>query len=135
MTKKFAGVPLKVGLKGAAKCDVGTAAGTVAAGDDSRFGLMIGVGQTWQDVTGNRALSVTYTNSTGKPIMVFVSVTVNATSPSSILSVNNVSVSIAAGSSWPTNFIMRGVLVTIVPAGATYRVDGGYSLSNWSELR
>lgn len=124
-----------LGLKGAAKCDVGTTAGTVAAGDDSRFGLMIGVGQTWQDVTGSRALSVTYTNSTSRPIMVFVSVTVNATSPSSILSVNDVSVSIAAGSSWPTNFIMRGVLVTIVPAGATYRVDGGYSLSNWSELR
>lgn len=130
-----AGVLSDLGLKGAAKCDVGTAAGTVAAGDDSRFGLMIGVGQTWQDVTGSRALSVTYTNSTSRPIMVFVSVTVNATSPSSILSVNGVSVSIAAGSSWPTNFIMRGVLVTIVPAGATYRVDGGYSLSNWSELR
>ena len=124
-----------LGLKGAAKCDVGATAGTVAAGDDSRFGLMLGVGQTWQDLSASRALSVTYTNSTGKPIMVFASTTVNATSPTSTLSVNNIPTSIAAGSNWPTNFIMRGALVAIVPSGGTYRVDGGFSLSQWTELR
>ena len=32
----------------------------------------IGVGQTWQDVSGSRSDGVTYTNSTGKPIFVFV---------------------------------------------------------------
>lgn len=122
-------------MKGAAKCGVGTVAGTVAAGDDSRFGLMIGVGQTWQDVTGSRAAAVTYTNSTGKPIMIFASVNINATTPSATLSVNGVVTSIAAGSNWPTNFIIRQVMLAIVPNGATYRLDGGYSLSNWSELR
>jgi len=32
----------------------------------------IGVGQTWQDVTSSRAKNTTYTNSTGKPIQVFI---------------------------------------------------------------
>jgi hypothetical protein len=32
----------------------------------------IGVGQTWQDLTASRSPGVTYTNSTGKPIMVIV---------------------------------------------------------------
>lgn len=31
---------------------------------------VIGVGQTWQNVTGSRAFGTTYTNSTGKPILV-----------------------------------------------------------------
>ena len=32
----------------------------------------IGVGQTWQDVAASRIIGVTYTNTTGKPIMVHV---------------------------------------------------------------
>lgn len=32
----------------------------------------IGVGQTWQNVTTSRTQGVTYTNSTGKPIMVMI---------------------------------------------------------------
>lgn len=32
----------------------------------------IGVGQTWQDVTVSRVAGTTYTNSTGKPIMIAI---------------------------------------------------------------
>lgn len=32
----------------------------------------IGVGQTWQDVTASRASGVTYTNTTGKPILISI---------------------------------------------------------------
>ena len=34
--------------------------------------MMVGVGQTLQNVTANRALGTTYTNTTGKPIEVTV---------------------------------------------------------------
>ena len=34
----------------------------------------IGVGQTWQDVTASRVAGITYTNSTGKPISVSISI-------------------------------------------------------------
>lgn len=33
----------------------------------------IGVGQTWQNVTASRAFGVTYTNTTGKPIVLMIS--------------------------------------------------------------
>lgn len=33
-----------------------------------------GVGQTWQNLTSSRASGVTYTNSTGKPIHIFIAV-------------------------------------------------------------
>jgi len=42
-----------------------TTGGTMARTED-----VIGVGQTWQDITASRALGTTYTNSTGKPIVV-----------------------------------------------------------------
>ena len=32
----------------------------------------LGVGQTWQNVTASRASGVTYTNTTGRPIMICV---------------------------------------------------------------
>ena len=32
----------------------------------------IGVGQTWQDMTASRSAGVTYTNTTGKPIMIAI---------------------------------------------------------------
>lgn len=122
-------------LGNSATRNVGTTSGTVAAGDDSRFGMMIGVGQTWQDFTGSRSAAVTYTNSTGKPIMVFASVTINATQPTATMSVNSIATAIASGSNWPTNFIMRGQMMALVPPGSTYRLDGGFSLSQWTELR
>ena len=56
----------KVGLGGSAKLNVGATAGTVAAGDDSRFDSIIGVGQTWLDVLSSRLFNVTYANSTQK---------------------------------------------------------------------
>ena len=90
----------------------------------------VGYGQTWQVVTGSRAFSTTYYNTTGKPI--FVSVQPNT------------------GSSETTTFVVNGVTVCnylsngtggdnpsmqiIVPSGASYSVTGG-SLRTWSELR
>ena len=41
---------------------------------DNTAASSLGVGQTWQNVTSSRALGTTYTNSTGKPIQVSVTV-------------------------------------------------------------
>jgi hypothetical protein len=107
------------------------------------FNSAIGVGQTWQNVTGSRAYGTTYTNSTGKPI--YVSVSGQSTS--------------AAGGA--IEFYISGVLVArqgavqnasiasfhnitmIVPNGVTYSANafpggggsGGSSLQQWYELR
>lgn len=95
----------------------------------------LGVGQTWQDVTGSRSLESVYTNNTGKPI--FVSLNIRGTSSS----VDGVRV------------LVGGVIVTeqlniaenhhsqvvfIVPIGSTYAVQqtqATINLLRWAELR
>jgi hypothetical protein len=89
----------------------------------------LGYNQTWQDVKASRAQGTTYTNSTGKPI--FVSITIDS---------NNI---------W--NFICDGVTLCrdpsigsgvnatvsfIIPNSSTYLLSGsGANILYWVELR
>ena len=73
----------------------------------------VGVGQTWQDLTGSRSVGVTYTNTTGRPIVVCVN-------------------GYGSTGANPVRIIVDGVIVTrfepialgnacaIVPSGSTY---------------
>lgn len=91
----------------------------------------VGVGQTWQDVSGSRASATNYTNSTGRAIMVSVTYTQSNTDTSS-LQVNGVTV--AQGQQ--NNTAGGQTLTTIVPAGAIYRFNTGTnSFARWVELR
>lgn len=90
----------------------------------------LGVGQTWQSLTGSRAFGTTYTNSTGKPIMVAVSTNSSANTNSISATVAGVSIindATSAGAS--------GVASFVVPDGATYSVSSAKSLNLWAELR
>jgi hypothetical protein len=94
----------------------------------------IGIGQTWQDVTGSRALGTTYTNSTGKPIMVAVSLQVNGAFNFSSATVGGVTVA-QFGSSDSQN-TDRNTVSFIVPNSTTYSITGsGAGLLTWAELR
>lgn len=108
----------------AASKDVGTTAGTVAAGDDSRFGKMLGVGQTWQDVKASRASGVTYTNTTTRPIMVSIT---EGSDGSRELTVDGLLVAYSGGVS------SDSTMQAIVPIGSTYRFTGEFI--TWLELR
>jgi hypothetical protein len=93
----------------------------------------IGVGQTWQDLTSSRSGGTTYTNSTGRPIMVAV----NATS--SVNTITTLSLSID-GNTVAQNGSQGGNnngVVAIVPNGSTYSISLGTlgGLSTWWELR
>lgn len=91
-----------------------------------------GVGQSLQDVTANRAGGVVYTNSTNRPIFVYVYgvsttslgylfVAVNA-SPVGLYSYPQVGATLAG--------------CFVVPAGATYNIDpGNANISKWREYR
>lgn len=87
-----------------------------------------GFGQTWQVVS--RALSTTYTNTTGRPIAVSVYWSA-ATATQAVLTVGS-AVADNAGS-------ISGNFTTsraIVPVNATYKLDiPGGSIGQWSELR
>lgn len=93
----------------------------------------LGYGQTWQDVTGSRALGVTYYNTTGRPIQ--ISFMCSTTSGGAInLTVNGQTGTVAYGSpggSAPT-------AQPIIPAGASYSLSvgsGAHWLNVWRELR
>ena len=92
--------------------------------------LALGVGQSWQDVKLLRASGISYTNNTGKPIMVMVSaIRVNSSSSMTVV-VNGVTiVSPDASGVWYGSYDLSFV----VPAGHTYSVTG--SIRGWAELR
>jgi hypothetical protein len=99
------------------------------------YNMGIGWGQTWQDVTSSRALSTTYTNSTGKPIMVNVFLANVGASSNSSLTVDGVLVSYANGDT--TNGAAGATLSAIVPPSSVYSVSGSKTLTGgfWVELR
>lgn len=102
---------------------------TVAGTDE-----VIGVGQTWQNVTGSRVLGTTYTNSTGKPIMVSVSYSCNTANTVQGLIISDATVYAGAVDVANTS----GGFSLIVPNGATYVTTtniGVMTLVAWAELR
>jgi hypothetical protein len=82
---------------------------------------VIGVNQTWQNMTSSRAFGTTYTNSTGKPI----ALSIFATGATPNLTVGS-TIFIGASAS--------GTAFTIVPNGGTYSATSG-TLNTWYELR
>jgi len=99
----------------------------------SMFG---GVGQAWSNVTGSRAGSTTYTNSTGRPIQVLVTTNAlaNAFSPSAVFFTDSVE---RSRYMHPQSTIASDMCSSItVPVGATYRVElTNCTIAKWSEFR
>jgi len=106
--------------------------GTITQGMLATAASSIGVGQTWQGPS--RAIGTTYTNSTGKPIMVAITATCTSGNTVQGLTINGVAV--YAGSV-NVNTLASGFAL-IVPDGATYvtLTNGGtLTLVSWLELR
>lgn len=101
------------------------------SGQAVNFSQVLGVGQTWQDVTASRTAGVTYTNSTGKPIQIAITTTSNPTGHTQTLNVNSGIFGYHA-TSVGSNFSAY-----IIPNNATYSItiDGGAVLNKWQELR
>lgn len=93
--------------------------------------LPLGVGQTWQDFTGGgRVRGTSYQNTTGRPIMVSVSVDGGGTPAVFEVSVDNTTWVQVGNTS-----TQWGSFNIIVPASSYYRATGSDNLGNWSELR
>lgn len=110
-----------------------TTRAVTAAGVEAHMNAnALGWGQTWQDVTGSRASGTTYTNSTGRPIM--VAVTAGSGTSSSVIV-------IVAGAEIVRQLLQVGGAAFqasasfIVPHGETYAVSVSPSIANWRELR
>jgi hypothetical protein len=97
------------------------------AGQAVNYDQVIGVGQTWQDVTASRAVGVTYTNTTGKPIVVVFEGS-SSTSGRKIYLNGVAVVSISAAN-------INQSYVLIVPNGYTYKRDDFTTYVSTWELR
>lgn len=96
-------------------------------------GQVLGFGQTWQNLTASRVIGTTYTNTTGKPIVVNISISQGSAG------VGDVYVSdVIVGRCQSSSTVEFSVVSAIVPNGATYRytiIGGSQTLGYWSELR
>ena len=100
----------------------------------ARADSIVGVGQSWQDVTGSRAASTNYTNSTSKAISVSVTPG-DSLRNELIIVVGGVEVSRMAIASGSVHQAIASV-TAIVPPGSTYIVSiGSGAISKWVELR
>lgn len=102
----------------------------------------LGYGQTWTNFTipSGRTFNTTYTNSTGKPILVHIMFQGdfnNGTFYSINASVNGVNLQFGAGAYTGSNLAGIGNASFIVPNGNTYQLTTPNSsiLRQWVELR
>jgi hypothetical protein len=94
----------------------------------------IGVGQTWTNVTGTRATGTTYTNSTGRPIMVVVT---PVASGGLIGTFNIAGSAVGVVQFTPSGGGGGSPFFYIIPNGVTYSVtnNSNFNINYWWELR
>lgn len=91
----------------------------------------LGVGQTWQDVTASRVSGQTYTNNTGKPIQVVISVFSTNSAESNVLNVGGVT--LLDGDLGVAGMV--SIQSFVVPSGVLYSFTTTTQIRSWSELR
>lgn len=93
---------------------------------------LLGVNQTWQDLTGSRALGVTYTNDTGRPITVQYRV-IGSAGVQPTMVIDGVTVPVGGGVNASGN---TTACSAVIPPGATYQASTtSLTLQGWTELR
>jgi len=107
-------------------------ASTIRGADNFDSGVIdgFGVGQTWQDVTASRSAGVTYTNTTGRPIV--AELYFHSPSAGAIrgMTVDGITYKDGSNASW-----VDVNLTKIIPNNSTYSVSNIANLITWSELR
>ena len=114
---------------------VSTTQAATAAQAKALNDMMLGVGQTWQDMTSVRVLGATYTNNTTRPIFVSI-LTKGSASLTDGLSIYVDDALVISLANFGEN--THNQTTCIVPAGSTYRASATSAALNvtmWSELR
>lgn len=95
----------------------------------------VGYGQTWQNVTGSRALATVYTNSTGKAIQLSVQLSISAGGAGGL----RINGTLVAESGQGVVNAQAYCFAHVIPNGATYEVYQvnvpAISIAKWWELR
>ena len=91
---------------------------------------MLGIDQSWQDVTSSRAANTTYTNNTNRPIQVNISIKDNGSTGITFL-VDGVTI-IKSNDLYQVDFLVSA----IIPINSTYRLSMTQNaIDIWAELR
>ena len=94
-----------------------------------------GVGQTWQNMTASRVVGTTYTNTSGRPIMVSVQGTPQGSTSFQLALRVNDSV-VFSDSGWDNNERLPTGVVVMIMNGDSYSVSvNKISMTSWWELR
>lgn len=97
--------------------------------------LIMGIGQTPQDVTGSRSLSTVYTNTEDKAIFVYVQSTSATNANSMNLTVTDgVTPVVYAGNATGPSVNSSSCVWAVIPPGWTYEASGR-TIATWLELR
>ena len=97
----------------------------------------VGVGQTWKDVTSQRALNVVYTNSASKALTVLLTGSGYSSNGEKFLSASiNGGPNIAFLGSGANNTSTIDSGLILIPAGATYKITSptAFTINQWAEL-
>lgn len=98
---------------------------------NGRVSESLGINQTSQNVTGSRATGITYTNTTGKPIEVSISVaaTGNGTLTFKLNNITTIQTALVTGAATE--------IIKTVPNNFTYSISGdaSFNILQWFELR
>ncbi|HDW3554111.1 TPA: hypothetical protein RMN47_000291 [Escherichia coli] len=126
----------ELGLGDSASKNIGSATGTVAAGDDARFNHAIGISQSYQVMTSSRKIGITYINTQTRPIFVKVKARIDSDAE---ISINVDGVQAAGGDAANMTGGIQWVYPSaIVPPGSSYVASiakGWGELIEWVELR
>lgn len=101
------------------------------AGELALTANILGIDQAYQNVTISRSAGVTYTNGTGRPI--FVTVTIQDVQGTYPIQITVAGVIVSTIPDTPSGWY--GAFSFIVPAGSTYLVTTSNNIAHWSELR
>jgi hypothetical protein len=130
------------GLASQAEAEAGTAADKLMTPERTGEAILalapesgLGIDQSWSFVTGSRALNTTYTNTTGKPIMVFIRGN-NVTNSLTYIYANINGTFFIIGST-DSSGLATPIGSVVVPKDATYniQISGSAGLNGWLELR
>ncbi|MEI9534321.1 phage tail protein [Moellerella wisconsensis] len=116
--------------------------GTLAIDGDSYTktesdSLIIGLNQKWVDVKSSRDIGTTYTNTTGKPIMVAISVLLigGGSGLASMMKIDNVDFVFKGGGADSSGTWKGSAISMIIPANAKYKLESAGQIDSWVELR
>jgi len=112
----------------------GLPSGVVTSTNLNSSVVPIGADQTWTNVTSSRATGTTYTNTTGRPIMVVVSPTASG----GLIGTFNIAGSaVGVVQHTPSGGGGGGPFFYIIPNNVSYSVtnNANFAIATWYELR